>query len=273
MGLDPGIRTGVKVAVVDATGKLLATDTRLSVPAQERRAGRAGGPGRADPAARGRADRHRQRHGQPRDRAAGRGCCSRCCRGRRSRPRWSSPRPGASVYSASELAAKEFPDLDVSLRGAVSIARRLQDPLAELVKIEPQVDRRRPVPARRRPAPAGPVARGGGRGRGQRGRRRSQHRLRAAARPRVGTRAVAGRGDRRASRRRTAPSAAARNCSKVARARAAGLRAGGRVPADSRRRRAARRLGASIRRPMAWRGGSCGLRPGPAQPDGRRAPR
>ena len=45
---------------------------------------------------------------------------------------------GASVYSASELAAKEFPDLDVSLRGAVSIARRLQDPLAELVKIEPK---------------------------------------------------------------------------------------------------------------------------------------
>ena len=45
---------------------------------------------------------------------------------------------GASVYSASELAAKEFPDLDVSIRGAVSIARRLQDPLAELVKIEPK---------------------------------------------------------------------------------------------------------------------------------------
>ena len=45
---------------------------------------------------------------------------------------------GASVYSASELAAKEFPDLDVSLRGAVSIARRLQDPLAELVKIDPK---------------------------------------------------------------------------------------------------------------------------------------
>ncbi len=45
---------------------------------------------------------------------------------------------GASVYSASELAAKEFPDLDVSLRGAVSIARRLQDPLAELVRIEPK---------------------------------------------------------------------------------------------------------------------------------------
>jgi len=45
---------------------------------------------------------------------------------------------GASVYSASELASKEFPDLDVSLRGAVSIARRLQDPLAELVKIEPK---------------------------------------------------------------------------------------------------------------------------------------
>lgn len=54
---------------------------------------------------------------------------------------------GASVYSASELAAKEFPDMDVSYRGAVSIARRLQDPLAELVKIDPKAIGRRPVSA------------------------------------------------------------------------------------------------------------------------------
>jgi uncharacterized protein len=54
---------------------------------------------------------------------------------------------GASVYSASETAAAEFPDLDVSLRGAVSIARRLQDPLAELVKNRAEVDRRRTIPA------------------------------------------------------------------------------------------------------------------------------
>ncbi len=55
---------------------------------------------------------------------------------------------GASVYSASDLAGREFPDLDVSLRGAVSIARRLQDPLAELVKIDPKSIGVRPVPAR-----------------------------------------------------------------------------------------------------------------------------
>ena len=62
---------------------------------------------------------------------------------------------GASVYSASELAAQEFPDLDVSLRGAVSIARRLQDPLAELVKIDPKSIGVGQYPARRQPDPAG----------------------------------------------------------------------------------------------------------------------
>ena len=85
----------------------------------------------------GRADRDRQRHGEPRDRAAGR----RHARRARRRPKPTKAivsEAGASVYSASELAAAEFPDLDVSLRGAVSIARRLQDPLAELVKIEPK---------------------------------------------------------------------------------------------------------------------------------------
>jgi uncharacterized protein len=61
---------------------------------------------------------------------------------------------GASVYSASEFACQELPELDVSLRGAVSIARRLQDPLAELVKIDPKSHRRRPVPARRQPVRA-----------------------------------------------------------------------------------------------------------------------
>ena len=58
---------------------------------------------------------------------------------------------GASVYSASKLAAEEFPQFDVNLRSAVSIARRLQDPLAELVKIDPKGRRRRPVPARHAP--------------------------------------------------------------------------------------------------------------------------
>ena len=113
---------------------------------------------------------------------------------------------GASVYSASELAAKEFPDLDVTLRGAVSIARRLQDPLAELVKIEPKaigvgqyqhdVDQTRPRP----------LARRGGRGLRQLGRRRRQHGLGAAAGARVGPQPDAGRQHRRLSATRTAPS-------------------------------------------------------------------
>jgi uncharacterized protein len=90
---------------------------------------------------------------------------------------------GASVYSASELAAKEFPDLDVSIRGAVSIARRLQDPLAELVKIDPEIDRRRPVPARRFANQAGAFARCGGRGLRECGRRRREYRLGTAAGP------------------------------------------------------------------------------------------
>ena len=58
---------------------------------------------------------------------------------------------GASVYSASDIAREEFPDLDLTVRGAVSIARRLQDPLAELVKLDPKSHRRGPVPARRGP--------------------------------------------------------------------------------------------------------------------------
>ena len=58
---------------------------------------------------------------------------------------------GASVYSAREIAREEFPDHDITVRGAVSIGRRLQDPLAELVKIDPKSHRRRPVPARRGP--------------------------------------------------------------------------------------------------------------------------
>ena len=136
MGLDPGIRTGVKVAVVDATGKLL--DTATVYPHEPRRQWDASlaelgalclkhgvnliaiGNGTAS---------------RETDRLAGELI--------RKLPELSIGKivvseAGASVYSASELAAREFPALDVSLRGAVSIARRLQDPLAELVKIDPK---------------------------------------------------------------------------------------------------------------------------------------
>ncbi|TAM90708.1 MAG: RNA-binding transcriptional accessory protein [Candidimonas sp.] len=136
MGLDPGIRTGVKVAVVDSTGKLL--DTATIYPFEPRRERDRAMTTLATMAA---------RHGVALV-AIGNGTASRqtekLVADMRARfPESSLTRAvvseaGASVYSASELAAREFPDLDVSLRGAVSIARRLQDPLAELVKIEPK---------------------------------------------------------------------------------------------------------------------------------------
>ena len=136
MGLDPGIRTGVKVAVVDATGKVVETSTVY--PFQPRM------DVQGSLAVLGTLVR---KHGVALI-AIGNGTASRETDALVAEllSKLPSPRPvkvvvseaGASVYSASELAAKEFPDLDVSLRGAVSIARRLQDPLAELVKIEPK---------------------------------------------------------------------------------------------------------------------------------------
>ena len=136
LGLDPGLRTGCKVAVVDRTGKLLATTTIYPhVPKEDW-------------------------DGSLRTLAVlckthavnlisiGNGTASRetdklATELIKKHPELAMQKlvvseAGASVYSASELAAKEFPELDVSLRGAVSIARRLQDPLAELVKIEPK---------------------------------------------------------------------------------------------------------------------------------------
>ena len=136
MGLDPGIRTGVKVAVVDTTGKLLATDTIYPHPPQKQW-----------DASIARLAKLIAEH-QVTLVSIGNGTGSRETDQLVSELMQQYPElrfsklvvseAGASVYSASELAAKEFPELDVSLRGAVSIARRLQDPLAELVKIEPK---------------------------------------------------------------------------------------------------------------------------------------
>ncbi|WP_139976920.1 Tex family protein [Ochrobactrum sp. CGA5] len=136
MGLDPGIRTGVKVAIVDGTGKLLDTTTVYPFPPKNDVRGT-----QAELASLVRKHKIELI-------AIGNGT------GSRETERlvvdmlsdMPAPKPlkvivseaGASVYSASEAAAAEFPQLDVSLRGAVSIARRLQDPLAELVKIEPK---------------------------------------------------------------------------------------------------------------------------------------
>jgi uncharacterized protein len=136
LGLDPGLRTGVKVAVVDATGKLLETttlyphdphkrwDESIQILAQLARRhgveiisiGNGTASRETDRLVRDLIKRHPELHLQ----------------------KVMVSEAGASVYSASALAAQEFPELDVSLRGAVSIARRLQDPLAELVKIDPK---------------------------------------------------------------------------------------------------------------------------------------
>ena len=134
MGLDPGLRTGVKVAVVDNTGKLLATDTIYPHTGQMERAMLS-------------IFQLIKQHNVELI-AIGNGTASRETERfakdvikeiKENKPQTVVvSEAGASVYSASELAAQEFPDLDVSLRGAVSIARRLQDPLAELVKIEPK---------------------------------------------------------------------------------------------------------------------------------------
>jgi uncharacterized protein len=136
LGLDPGLRTGVKVAVVDATGKLVATDT---IYPHE--------PKRQWDASLASLRKLCLAHGVQLV-AIGNGTASRETDKLAGDLLKLVPdlkmqkivvsEAGASVYSASELAAKEFPGLDVSLRGAVSIARRLQDPLAELVKIEPK---------------------------------------------------------------------------------------------------------------------------------------
>jgi uncharacterized protein len=136
MGLDPGIRTGVKVAVVDNTGKVVETTTVYPFPPKNDVRGT-----QAELASLIR--KHKVELI-----AIGNGTGSRETEKLVADMLDQLPVPkptkvivseaGASVYSASETAAAEFPNLDVSLRGAVSIARRLQDPLAELVKIEPK---------------------------------------------------------------------------------------------------------------------------------------
>ncbi|HWU63125.1 MAG TPA: Tex family protein [Ensifer sp.] len=136
LGLDPGIRTGVKVAAVDATGKLLETATVYPFQPRNDISG-------AMATLAGLIRKHKIELI-----AIGNGTASRETEKlaaevintlKDAKPqKVVVSEAGASVYSASETAAKEFPGLDVSLRGAVSIARRLQDPLAELVKIEPK---------------------------------------------------------------------------------------------------------------------------------------
>ncbi|MET0378198.1 MAG: Tex family protein, partial [Spongiibacteraceae bacterium] len=136
IGLDPGMRTGVKVAVVDATGKVLDHCAIFPTPPQNKIAESAAVL----------INLVKKHHVQLI--AIGNGTASRETERFvldiiKAKPELGLTKvivneSGASIYSASEYAAKEFPDLDVTIRGAISIARRLQDPLAELVKIEPK---------------------------------------------------------------------------------------------------------------------------------------
>ena len=136
MGVDPGIRTGCKLAIVDATGKML--DHATIYPHEPRcdwdgsiaTIGRLAAKHQVSLVAIGNGTASRETDKLVQD------VMKRYPEARLQKIVVSEA--GASVYSASELAAKEFPDLDVSIRGAVSIARRLQDPLAELVKIDPK---------------------------------------------------------------------------------------------------------------------------------------
>jgi protein Tex len=136
MGLDPGLRTGVKVAVVDATGKVV--DTATVYPHQPRNdwegtlhvLGQLAAKHQVSLISIGNGTASRETDKLAQDLI-------------KQRPELKLTKivvseAGASVYSASEFASRELPDMDVSLRGAVSIARRLQDPLAELVKIDPK---------------------------------------------------------------------------------------------------------------------------------------
>jgi len=136
MGVDPGIRTGCKLAIVDATGKML--DHATIYPHEPRcdwdgsiaTIGRLAAKHQVSLVAIGNGTASRETDKLVQD------VMKRYPEARLQKIVVSEA--GASVYSASEFAAKEFPDLDVSIRGAVSIARRLQDPLAELVKIDPK---------------------------------------------------------------------------------------------------------------------------------------
>ncbi|HEY7773678.1 MAG TPA: Tex family protein [Marinagarivorans sp.] len=136
IGLDPGLRTGVKMAVVDATGQVLDHGAIFPTPPQKRIA-------EAEAVLLQMCKKHKVNLI-----AIGNGTASRETDKfvgdfLKQHPELVIQKvmvneAGASVYSASEFAAKEFPDLDVTIRGAISIARRLQDPLAELVKIDPK---------------------------------------------------------------------------------------------------------------------------------------
>ncbi len=137
LGIDPGLRTGCKVAVVDETGKFLAHDVIYLHTSKH-------GNAEAAPQARSACCASTTCAPSPsataRRRARRMPLCAISCAKKGLDDIFSVTvsESGASVYSASDVARQEFPDLDLTVRGAISIARRLQDPLSELVKVDPK---------------------------------------------------------------------------------------------------------------------------------------
>ncbi len=237
LGLDPGFRTGVKVAVVDATGKITGTSTIYPHEPQRRwnealdTLAKLARVHKVELIAIGNGTASRETDKLAADLIA-------------RNPELKLTKivvseAGASVYSASEYASKELPQLDVSLRGAVSIARRLQDPLAELVKIDPKSIGVGQYQHDVSEIEALSLARRGRGGLRQCGRRRRQHGLGAAARAGFGRGRSARAKHRRASRRERAVQDARRVEGRAA-ARTQGFRAERGLPAHRRRRRSAR---------------------------------
>ena len=195
LGIDPGFRTGCKVVVIDSTSKLVAHSTvyptapRNDVEGAERELLRL-------------IDAHDVKLIAIGNGTASRETAAFCARLERARPRVRKVvvnESGASIYSAGAMAREEFPDLDLTVRGAISIARRLQDPLAELVKIDPKSIGGRAVSARRQPGstqesprPSRPLI-------GEPGRRPCEFGFGNAAIVRIGDRSNAGTGNRDSS--------------------------------------------------------------------------
>ena len=240
LGLDPGYRTGVKVAVVDGTGKVVMTDTIY--PHEPKRLwdesiatlARLCRTHKVELVAIGNGTASRET-----DKLAGE-LLARHPDLKLTKVMVSEA--GASVYSASAYASQELPDLDVSLRGAVSIARRLQDPLAELVKIDPKSIGVGPVPARSVRAQALALARRRRRGLRERGRGRREHRLRSPAHARVGPGRVGG-AEHRGAPQPARPLPGPQGSQAGDGLRAEDVRAVGRLLAHPERGRSARRLG------------------------------
>ena len=260
MGLDPGFRTGVKVAVVDQTGKLVDTDTIYPHEPKNDWRGALADARRPVHEAQGRPRQRRQRHGQPRDRQA--------------RRRADRQDAATEAHQGDGVGGRRLGLFRLRAGGQRVPQPRCQPARGRLHRPAPagpagrarqdraEGDRRRPVPARRRPGRPRPLARCGGGGLRQLGRRRRQHGLRAAARARLRPQQDAGLQHRRLPRQQRRLQGA-HGPEEGAASRPQGLRAGGGLPAHHGRQEPARCVAPSIPRPIPW------SRRFPRRPSGR----